>query len=105
MVSVILQIALYTIFVGALFPEGTSLKNYYYEFYVTNSYIRKSLSLHAVSFGNEDYSGTLRSMANIASNVQSAAPADQQGPPCGYASALDTVHIPVLLNSSKTLTP
>ncbi|KDQ16738.1 hypothetical protein BOTBODRAFT_106644 [Botryobasidium botryosum FD-172 SS1] len=53
----------------------------------------KSLSLHAVSFGNDRYAGYLRNMAKIATEVQAGAPVDQQGPPCGYTSALDTVQL------------
>jgi len=53
----------------------------------------KSLSLHTVSFGKDYYAGSLRNMATIANEVQTAAPIDQQGPPCGYTSALDTIQL------------
>jgi len=53
----------------------------------------KSLSLHAVSFGRDHSAGSLRNMAGIATQVQAAAPVDQQGPPCGYTSALDTIKL------------
>ncbi|KDQ16741.1 hypothetical protein BOTBODRAFT_156686 [Botryobasidium botryosum FD-172 SS1] len=53
----------------------------------------KSLSLHAVSFGRDGSAGSLRNMAKIAAEVQAGAPADQQGPPCGFTSALDTIQL------------
>jgi len=53
----------------------------------------KSLSLHAVSFGGAYSAGSLRNMARIATQVQAGAPVDQQGPPSGYTSALDTIQL------------
>ncbi|KDQ06301.1 hypothetical protein BOTBODRAFT_60673 [Botryobasidium botryosum FD-172 SS1] len=53
----------------------------------------KSLSLHAISFGEDYYAASLRNMARIATEVQTAAPLDQQGPPCGYNSVLGTIQL------------
>jgi hypothetical protein len=57
---------------------------------------RKPLSFHAVSFGQDVTSATLRRMAQIASDVQQNAPRDPLLPananiPSSYTEALDTV--------------
>ena len=57
---------------------------------------RRPLSLHAVSFGHEAASTSLRRMAQIALEVQNNAPQDPLLPvgasiPSSYTEALDTV--------------
>ena len=57
---------------------------------------RRPLSLHAVSFGHEAASTSLRRMAQIALDVQNNAPQDPLLPvgasiPSSYTEALDTV--------------
>jgi hypothetical protein len=58
--------------------------------------IRRPLSFHAVSFGHDVASSSLRRMAQIALDVQSNAPQDPLLPataniPSSYTEALDTV--------------
>ncbi|KAF8270133.1 hypothetical protein EI94DRAFT_1572289 [Lactarius quietus] len=58
----------------------------------------RPLSFHAVSFGQDSTSSSLRRMAQIASEVQHNAPHDPLLPtaanvPSSYAEALDTVHL------------
>jgi hypothetical protein len=57
---------------------------------------RRPLSFHAVSFGQDATSNTLRRMAQIALDVQQNAPQDPLLPananiPSSYTEALDTV--------------
>ena len=60
---------------------------------------RRALSFHAVSFGQEATSSSLRRMAQIALDVQTNAPHDPLLPaaanvPSSYSVALDTVSLP-----------
>lgn len=60
---------------------------------------RRPLSFHAVSFGKDSRSSSLRRMAQIASEVQNNAPPDPLLPaaanvPSSYTEALDTVSWP-----------
>ena len=64
-----------------------------------NSNVRRALSFHAVSFGQEATSSSLRRMAQIALDVQTNAPHDPLLPaaanvPSSYSVALDTVSFP-----------
>ena len=57
-------------------------------------WVRSALSLHAVSFGSQGRSRTLRRMAEIATQVHSSTPCGPfppLGTPCSYSTALDTV--------------
>ena len=61
------------------------------------SNVRRPLSFHAVSFGQDSTSSSLRTMAQIALEVQYAAPHDPLLPaaaniPSSYMEALDTVN-------------
>jgi len=73
--------------------------------------IRRPLSFHAVSFGHEVTSTSLRRMAQIALDVQNNAPQDPLLPataniPSSYTEALDTVRRRhVLLSSSSGIDP
>ncbi len=63
---------------------------------LSRSHSRKPLSFHAVSFGADNYSHSLRRMAQIAREVQNNAPRDPLAPPnsvieSSYTNALDTV--------------
>jgi hypothetical protein len=66
----------------------------------TNAAIfRRPLSFHAVSFGKDSRSSSLRRMAQIASEVQNNVPPDPLLPaaanvPSSYTEALDTVSQP-----------
>jgi hypothetical protein len=67
---------------------------------------RRPLSFHAVSFGWDSSSSSLRRMAQIASDVQKNARQDpllpsttQAGVPSSYSEALDTVREQRLLHS------
>lgn len=56
----------------------------------------KALSFHSVSFGQNKYSATLRTMFLIALEIQNNAPRDALGPaavPSSYTKALDTVQL------------
>ena len=62
----------------------------------TDKLSRKPLSFHAVSFGQDNTSSSLRRMAQIAQEVQSKAPRDPLAPAAAtvqssYSEALDTV--------------
>jgi hypothetical protein len=62
---------------------------------------RRPLSLHAVSFGHDAASSSLRRMAQIALEVQNNAPQDPLLPvavsiPSSYTEALDTVRVKCL---------
>jgi hypothetical protein len=61
-------------------------------------HLGKPLSFHAVSFGQDNTSMSLRRMAQIALEVQNTAPRDPLAPPAAivlssYAEALDTVRL------------
>jgi hypothetical protein len=61
-----------------------------------NTHARRPLSFHAVSFGQDATSSSLRRMAQIALEVQNNAPQDPLLPananiPSSYTEALDTV--------------
>ncbi|KAG1764546.1 hypothetical protein EDD22DRAFT_951631 [Suillus occidentalis] len=56
----------------------------------------RALSFHSVSFGQNKYSATLRTMFQIALEIQNNAPQDALGPaavPSSYTNALDTVQL------------
>lgn len=55
----------------------------------------KPLAFHAVSFGREDYAGTLLRMAALARDVYRNAPGPHGNPDsqCTFTNALDTVHL------------
>jgi hypothetical protein len=64
----------------------------------TQKNARRPLSFHAVSFGQEATSSSLRRMAQIALEVQNTAPHDPLLPatanvPSSYTEALDTVSL------------
>ena len=70
---------------------------------------RRPLSLHAVSFGHEAASTSLRRMAQIALEVQNNAPQDPLLPvgasiPSSYTEALDTVRGQCLCFRPRALT-
>ncbi|KAG9021281.1 hypothetical protein FRB95_002446 [Tulasnella sp. JGI-2019a] len=56
---------------------------------------QKPLSFHAVSFGNERRSRSLRRMVDIAAQVMRDSPRDLQTPlvPCEYTDAIDTIRL------------
>lgn len=59
--------------------------------------LRSALSFHAVSFGLDTLSTSLRRMVKIATKIHDAAPRDPLAPPgnpCSYSEALDTVRRP-----------
>ena len=61
---------------------------------VSYSPFRSALSFHAVSFGLDAHSTSLRRMVQIATEIHDAAPQDPLAPPgnpCSYSKALDTV--------------
>ena len=63
-----------------------------------NSDVRRPLSFHAVSFGHDAFSISLRRMTQIALEVQENAPRDPLLPaaaniPSSYTEALDTVRL------------
>ena len=65
-------------------------------YFTNDAYARRPLSFHAVSFGQDATSSSLRRMAQIASEVQNNAPHDPLLPPAAnvpssYTEALDTV--------------
>ena len=67
---------------------------------------RRPLSFHAVSFGRDTASSSLRRMAQIALDVQNTAPQDPLLPaaasvPSSYTEALDTVRGQCLLLCPK----
>ena len=69
---------------------------------------RRPLSFHAVSFGRDAASSSLRRMAQIALDVQNSAPQDPLLPaaasvPSSYTEALDTVKINVLFYIQERL--
>jgi hypothetical protein len=56
--------------------------------------LRSALSFHAVSFGSDAQSASLRRMVQIATEIHDTAPRDPFAPlgsPCSYSEALDTV--------------
>lgn len=76
---------------------------------VADSVIRKPLSFHAVSFGPDRASSSLRRMAQIALDIQRNAPRDPLTPAAAmvessFSVALDTVRISVLLCSDISMT-
>ncbi|KIK48596.1 hypothetical protein CY34DRAFT_798112 [Suillus luteus UH-Slu-Lm8-n1] len=59
-------------------------------------HLGKALSFHSVSFGQNLYSATLRTMFQIALEIQNNAPRDALAPaavPSSYTTALDTVQL------------
>ena len=75
---------------GSLIPTPDAT----FRFHDVNA--RRPLSFHAVSFGQDAASSSLRRMADIASEVQTTAPHDPLIPaaakvPSSYTEALDTV--------------
>jgi hypothetical protein len=74
-----------------------------------NANARRPLSLHAVSFGQDSTSSSLRRMAQIASDVQNSAPQDPLLPatanvPSSYTEALDTVRSNITFSASPSVT-
>src|SRR5260221_9652831 len=72
---------------GKLFPPVTTL---------SDSFGRKPLSFHSVSFGADASTTTLRRMADLALEIQNNAPGNASLPaaaniPSSFATALDTV--------------
>ena len=67
--------------------------------------LRSVLSFHAISFGPDAQTGSLRRMVQIATEIYDAAPRDPFASldiPCSYSEALDTVrHSNLLLNASS----
>ncbi|KIM24947.1 hypothetical protein M408DRAFT_331430 [Serendipita vermifera MAFF 305830] len=56
----------------------------------------RPLSFHAVSFGTDTYSNSLRRMVAVAGEVYAAAPRDPLAPPgnpCTFSAALDTIQL------------
>lgn len=56
--------------------------------------LRSALSFHAISFGPDAQTGSLRRMVQIATEIHDTAPRDPFAPldtPCSYSQALDTV--------------
>lgn len=57
----------------------------------------KALAFHAVSFGTDTYSASLRRMAEIAHEVFASAPQDvltaARGNPCAYTNAIDSIQL------------
>ena len=73
----------------------------------TNKLSRKPLSFHAVSFGQDSTSSSLRRMVQISREIQDRAPRDPLAPaaaivPSSYAEALDTVSIDSMLPFSSS---
>ncbi len=62
----------------------------FYQSHILQS-LRSALSFHAVSFGLDTQSTTLRHMVQIATEVRDAALPGPLVPPCSYSEALDTV--------------
>ena len=72
--------------------------------FITDYFTRKPLSFHAISFGPDRSSSTLRRMATVALGIQNNAPRNPQtratasAPvPSSFAIALDTVRNPAHL--------
>ena len=64
--------------------------------YVTdNINLRMPLSFHAVSFGNDSYTGKLRRMVQIAQEVEKSAPRNSLNTsiPSSFSEALDSVNV------------
>ena len=71
--------------------------------YDTN--LRMPLSFHAVSFGNDSYTGKLRRMVQIAQEVEKSAPQNSltKSIPSSFTEALDTASVSVIFRL-QTLT-
>jgi hypothetical protein len=81
-------------FVAPLFNEGELLSTYTHRSLTTLG--RKPLSFHAVSFGLDVSTASLRRMAQLALDMQNNAPRDPLLPdtasvPSSFTTALDTV--------------
>ncbi len=67
--------------------------------------LRSVLSFHAISFGPDAQTGSLRRMVQIATEIHDAAPRDPFASldiPCSYSQALDTVrHLNQLLDKGS----
>ena len=66
---------------------------------------RMPLSFHAVSFGNDSYTGKLRRMVQIAQEVEKSAPQNSltKSIPSSFTEALDTASVRVIFGF-QTLT-
>jgi hypothetical protein len=59
------------------------------------TFLRMPLSFHAVSFGNDSYTGKLRRMVQIAQEVEKGAPRNSltNSIPSSFTEALDSVNV------------